>query len=76
MAVAEVRHAPGEDVVCELGNLLTGEDTRSIRQDEAELYDDAGPRSVGQWREIIVFRIEGGHPVRVDGEVVDLILEL
>jgi antitoxin VapB len=39
---AETRRVAAEEVVRELGNLLTDEDKRSIRQNEAELYDDAG----------------------------------
>ncbi|MBO0879141.1 MAG: type II toxin-antitoxin system VapB family antitoxin [Mycobacterium sp.] len=41
-ARAEARRAAAEEVMRELGNLLTDEDKRSIRQNEAELYDDAG----------------------------------
>jgi antitoxin VapB len=39
---AEARRAAAERILRELGNLLTDEDKRSIRQNEAELYDDAG----------------------------------
>ncbi|ETW24888.1 type II toxin-antitoxin system VapB family antitoxin [Mycobacterium gastri] len=39
---ADARHAAAEEVLRDLGNILTDEDRQLIRRNEVELYDDDG----------------------------------
>ncbi|KZS68992.1 antitoxin [Mycobacterium kansasii] len=39
---ADARHAAAEEVLRELGKILTDEDRQLIRRNEVELYDDDG----------------------------------